>query len=187
MSHLYVAVLAVIVVTLLSVSLYRTTQVKTKADYLVAGRSLPAIVLVLTLLSSWIGGGSLFGGAANAYANGFAALWQPASGRLPERCKAIRVSVCRPAKERTATDPRAEQREHQNNGRQGSPGDQVIGLGFHLGGAIERNRQQRNDDDGQNSYIEMRHPRKPSLKSEHCRQCTGCGCCPALPHRQDVI
>src|SRR5208283_1252466 len=82
MSYLYVAVLAVIVVTLLSVSLYRTSQVKTKADYLVAGRSLPAIVLVLTLLSSWIGGGSLFGGAANAYANGFAALWQPAGGWL---------------------------------------------------------------------------------------------------------
>jgi Na+/proline symporter len=82
MSHLYIAVLAVIVVTLLSVSLYRTSQVKTKADYLVAGRSLPAIVLVLTLLSSWIGGGSLFGGAANAYANGFAALWQPAGGWL---------------------------------------------------------------------------------------------------------
>jgi Na+/proline symporter len=82
MSHLYVAVLAVIVVTLLSVALYRTSLVKTKADYLVAGRSLPAIVLVLTLLSSWIGGGSLFGGAANAYANGFAALWQPAGGWL---------------------------------------------------------------------------------------------------------
>src|SRR5208337_1999571 len=42
MSYLYVAVLAVIVVTLLSVALYRTSQVKTKADYLVAGRSLPA-------------------------------------------------------------------------------------------------------------------------------------------------
>ena len=82
MSHLYVAVLAVIVVTLLSVAIYRTFQVKTKADYLVAGRSLPAIVLVLTLLSSWIGGGSLFGGAANAYQNGFAALWQPAGGWL---------------------------------------------------------------------------------------------------------
>ena len=82
MSHLYVAVLAVIVVVLLSVALYRTSQVKTKADYLVAGRSLPAIVLVLTLLSSWIGGGSLFGGAANAYKNGFAALWQPAGGWL---------------------------------------------------------------------------------------------------------
>ena len=56
--------------------------VKTKADYLVAGRSLPAVVLVLTLLTSWIGAGSLFAGAENAYRNGFAALWQPAGGWL---------------------------------------------------------------------------------------------------------
>src|ERR1035438_9892234 len=82
MSHLYVAVLAVIVVALLAVALYRTSQVKTKADYLVAGRSLPAFVLVLTLLTSWIGAGSLFAGAENAYRNGFAALWQPAGGWL---------------------------------------------------------------------------------------------------------
>jgi len=82
MSHLYVVVLAVIVIALLSVALYRTSQVKTKADYLVAGRSLPAFVLVLTLLTSWIGAGSLFAGAENAYRNGFAALWQPAGGWL---------------------------------------------------------------------------------------------------------
>ena len=82
MSHLYAVVLAVIVVTLLSVALYRTAQVKSKADYLVAGRSLPAFVLVLTLLTSWIGAGSLFAGAENAYRNGFAALWMPAGGWL---------------------------------------------------------------------------------------------------------
>jgi SSS family solute:Na+ symporter/sodium/proline symporter len=82
MSLLYVVVLAVIVVVLLGVALYRTSQVKTKADYLVAGRSLPAAVLVLTLLTSWIGAGSLFAGAENAYKNGFAALWQPAGGWL---------------------------------------------------------------------------------------------------------
>jgi SSS family solute:Na+ symporter/sodium/proline symporter len=82
MSQLYVVVLAVIVVVLLAVALYRTSRVKTKADYLVAGRSLPAIVLVLTLLTSWIGAGSLFAGAENAYRNGFAALWQAAGGWL---------------------------------------------------------------------------------------------------------
>src|SRR6201992_2500407 len=80
MSQLYVVVLAIIVIALLAVAIYRTSQVKTKADYLVAGRSLPAIVLVLTLLTSWIGAGSLFAGAENAYKNGFAALWQPAGG-----------------------------------------------------------------------------------------------------------
>ena len=82
MSQLYVVVLAIIVVVLLAVAIYRTSRVKTKADYLVAGRSLPAIVLVLTLLTSWIGAGSLFAGAENAYKNGFAALWQPAGGWL---------------------------------------------------------------------------------------------------------
>ncbi|HVZ84299.1 MAG TPA: sodium:solute symporter family protein [Terracidiphilus sp.] len=82
MGQLYVAVLAIIVLVLLGVALYRTARVKTKADYLVAGRSLPAFVLVLTLLTSWIGAGSLFAGAENAYRNGFAALWQPAGGWL---------------------------------------------------------------------------------------------------------
>jgi SSS family solute:Na+ symporter/sodium/proline symporter len=80
-SHaLYAGVLGVIVVSLLTVSLSRLKKTKTKADYLVAGRSLPTFVLVFTLLSSWIGSGSLLGGAENAYKHGFAALWQGGGG-----------------------------------------------------------------------------------------------------------
>jgi SSS family solute:Na+ symporter/sodium/proline symporter len=78
--NLYIVVLGVIVVTLLGVSLTRMSSVKTKADYLVAGRSLPAFVLIFTLLSSWIGSGSLLAGAENAYRHGFPALWQAAGG-----------------------------------------------------------------------------------------------------------
>jgi len=78
--NLYAIVLILIVLTLLGVSLGRLGKVKTKADYLVAGRSLPAFVLVFTLLSSWIGSGSLLGGAENAYKHGFAALWQGGGG-----------------------------------------------------------------------------------------------------------
>ncbi len=78
--NLYVFVIAAIVLTLLCVSLARLGKVKTKADYLVAGRSLPAFVLIFTLLSSWIGSGSLLGGAENAYKHGFAALWQAGGG-----------------------------------------------------------------------------------------------------------
>jgi solute:Na+ symporter, SSS family len=73
-------VLGIIAATLLAVSLSRLKKTKTKADYLVAGRSLPVFVLVFTLLSSWIGSGSLLGGAENAYNHGFAALWQAAGG-----------------------------------------------------------------------------------------------------------
>ncbi|MBZ5530797.1 MAG: sodium:solute symporter family protein [Acidobacteriia bacterium] len=78
--NLYAIVLGVIVVVLLVVSTSQIRKVKTKADYLVAGRTLPWYVLVFTLLSSWIGSGSLFGGAENAFHNGFSALWQSAGG-----------------------------------------------------------------------------------------------------------
>ena len=78
--NLYGVVVGSIVVLLLGVSLSRLRSTKTKADYLLAGRSLPAAVLVFTLLSSWIGSGSLLGGAENAYRHGFAALWQGGGG-----------------------------------------------------------------------------------------------------------
>ncbi len=80
MSLLYAVVLGAIVLSLLVVSLRQVRQVKTKADYLVAGRTLPAFVLIFTLLSSWIGSGSLLAGAENAYKHGFAALWLAAGG-----------------------------------------------------------------------------------------------------------
>ena len=45
-----------------------------------AGRKLPWTVLVFTLLSSWIGAGSLFAGAEKAYREGFTALWLAGGG-----------------------------------------------------------------------------------------------------------
>ncbi|MCZ2075109.1 MAG: sodium:solute symporter family protein [Bryobacterales bacterium] len=77
---IYVIVLSVIVAVLLATAWYRARNVRTGADFLVAGRRLTWPVLVFTLLSSWIGAGSLFAGGENAYRNGFAALWQPAGG-----------------------------------------------------------------------------------------------------------
>lgn len=79
---IYAIVLAVVVSTLCLVTIIKTRGVKNQADFLVAGRKLPWWVLVFTLLSSWIGAGSLFAGGENAYRNGFAALWQPAGGWL---------------------------------------------------------------------------------------------------------
>jgi SSS family solute:Na+ symporter/sodium/proline symporter len=42
---------------------------------MVAGRSLPAWVLVGTLVCTWVGSGTLFGGAGLAYRSGLSALW----------------------------------------------------------------------------------------------------------------
>src|ERR1700736_6552294 len=77
---IYGIVLGIVVGTLCLVTIIKTRSVKNQADFLVAGRKLPWPVLVFTLLSSWIGAGSLFAGGENAYRNGFAALWQPAGG-----------------------------------------------------------------------------------------------------------
>ena len=76
----YVITLAVVIAVLCGVSFFRARTVTGKGDFLVAGRSLTWPVLVFTLLSSWIGAGSLLGGAENAYRNGFSALWQAAGG-----------------------------------------------------------------------------------------------------------
>ena len=77
---IYIVVLCVIVAVLLGTAIVQSRRVHSQADFLVAGRSLRWPVLVFTLLSSWIGAGSLFAGGENAYRNGFAALWQPAGG-----------------------------------------------------------------------------------------------------------
>ncbi|HTP89393.1 MAG TPA: sodium:solute symporter family protein [Bryobacteraceae bacterium] len=77
---IYIVVLAVAVGVLLVTTVVKMMGVRGSADFLVAGRKLPWHVLVFTLLSSWIGAGSLFAAAENAYRNGYVALWQGAGG-----------------------------------------------------------------------------------------------------------
>jgi SSS family solute:Na+ symporter/sodium/proline symporter len=74
---IYVVTISVVILILCGVTFYKALWVRSKADFMVAGRTLRWPVLVFTLLSSWIGAGSLLGGAENAYRHGFAALWQP--------------------------------------------------------------------------------------------------------------
>src|SRR3954470_25077114 len=77
---IYVIAISLVIALLCCITVYRSRKVKNKADFLVAGRTLSWPVLVFTLLSSWIGAGSLLAGAENAYRNGFVALWQPLGG-----------------------------------------------------------------------------------------------------------
>ena len=72
---LYLYVILVYLALLIVVGAWRSRTVKTEADFMVAGRRLGAGVLVGTLLATWIGSGSLFGGAGLAYERGFPALW----------------------------------------------------------------------------------------------------------------
>ncbi len=78
----YILAVTIVILLLCGITIYKTVGIKNKTDFLVAGRSLSWPVLVFTLLSSWIGAGSLLAGAENAYKNGFVALWQPLGGWL---------------------------------------------------------------------------------------------------------
>lgn len=79
---LLVAVVLIYPVILLGVSLWRSRAVKSHADFMVAGRSVPVALLVGTLVCTWIGSGSLFGGAGLAYRSGIAELWFSFGGWL---------------------------------------------------------------------------------------------------------
>lgn len=74
MSALVVVVLAYPLI-LIAVSIWRSRSVKTHEDFMVAGRAVPVYMLVGTLVCTWIGSGSLFGGAGLAYRSGISELW----------------------------------------------------------------------------------------------------------------
>ena len=59
-------------------ALRQARRVSTQEDFMVAGRSVRWQVLVGTLICTWIGSGSLFGGAGRAFREGFSALWMSA-------------------------------------------------------------------------------------------------------------
>lgn len=70
------AILAYLLV-LTGVGVYKSRQVKTQADFSVAGRSLSPWVLVCTMLAAWIGTGSIVGNAGKTYESGLAAVIIP--------------------------------------------------------------------------------------------------------------
>jgi SSS family solute:Na+ symporter/sodium/proline symporter len=78
--NVFVAVVLLYPLTLIGVSLWRARSVKSHADFMVAGRAVPVGLLVGTLVCTWIGSGSLFGGAGLAYRTGIAELWFSSGG-----------------------------------------------------------------------------------------------------------
>ena len=67
---------------LVGISVWRSRSIKSHADFMVAGRGVPVMLLVGTLVCTWVGSGSLFGGAGLAYRVGIAELWFSFGGWL---------------------------------------------------------------------------------------------------------
>ncbi len=63
---------------LLGIGVWKSRSAKTQDDFMVAGRSVSTFYLVGTLVCTWIGSGSLFGGAGLAFREGLGDLWMGA-------------------------------------------------------------------------------------------------------------
>ena len=68
----YLIAIVFYLLLLTGIGIYKSFQVKTQADFSVAGRSLSPWILVCTMLAVWIGTGSIVGNAGQAYESGLA-------------------------------------------------------------------------------------------------------------------
>ncbi len=73
----YLIAIFIYLLGLTGIGIYKSRQVKTEADFAVAGRSLSPWILVCTMLAVWIGTGSIVGNAEQAYDVGAATLIIP--------------------------------------------------------------------------------------------------------------
>ncbi|MDO8835867.1 MAG: sodium:solute symporter family protein [Vicinamibacterales bacterium] len=78
--YLYVILAYLLVLT--GYNIYRSRQIKSQEDFMVAGRSLSLTKMVFTLVCTWIGSGTFIAGAEYASYAGWSAIWQPAGAFL---------------------------------------------------------------------------------------------------------
>lgn len=74
---IYLVAILVYLCVLTALGVYKSRQVKTEDDFVVAGRNLSPWNMVLTMLAVWIGTGSILGNAEQTYKTGAAALIIP--------------------------------------------------------------------------------------------------------------
>ncbi len=72
---IYIAAVLIYLVFLGSIAVYKMRGVKTQDDFMVAGRKTTALYLAGTLVCTWVGSGTLFGGAGLAFRVGLTELW----------------------------------------------------------------------------------------------------------------
>jgi len=71
----YIVVTLTYILILAGIIIYKSRSVKSEEDFVVAGRNVPVYLLVGTLVTTWIGSGSLFGTAGLTFQVGFSELW----------------------------------------------------------------------------------------------------------------
>lgn len=80
MTYIVITLLYILILT--GIIIYKSRSVKNEEDFVVAGRNVPVYLLVGTLVTTWIGSGSLFGTAGLTFRTGFSELWFSAGAWL---------------------------------------------------------------------------------------------------------
>ena len=78
----YLYMILAYLLVLAGFNIYRSRQIKSQDDFMVAGRKLSLTKMVFTLVCTWIGSGTFIAGAEYASYAGWSAIWQPAGAFL---------------------------------------------------------------------------------------------------------
>ncbi len=80
--NIYIVIILIYLLGLTVMNFWKSRQVKSQDDMMVAGRSLSVTRMVFTLVCTWIGSGTFVAGAEFASKAGWSAMWQPAGAYL---------------------------------------------------------------------------------------------------------
>ena len=81
-NQIYLVVIGIYILVIFGISWWRSRGVKSQEEFMVAGRSSPAWLLVGSLVCTWVGAGSLLGGGGRIYREGISQLWMSAGAWL---------------------------------------------------------------------------------------------------------
>lgn len=73
--NFYLITVVVYLCVMAGISIWRSRRVSGQSDFMVAHRHVSTFLMVMTLIATWTGAGSLIGGAGLAYRQGFSELW----------------------------------------------------------------------------------------------------------------
>ncbi|HNC50181.1 MAG TPA: sodium:solute symporter family protein, partial [bacterium] len=102
--NLFLLVITVYVLVLIGIGVYKSFQIKSQDDFMVAGRNVSMWFLVGTLVCTWVGSGTLFGSAGLSFRDGFSALWMSAGAWVGIVCVYFLAGRVRKIAEYTVPD-----------------------------------------------------------------------------------
>ena len=88
----YLATVIAYLVVIAAIGIWRSRRIHGQNDFMIAERHVSTFMMVMTLIVTWTGAGSLIGGAGLAYRQGFSELWMAVGAWIAILVRCIRPS-----------------------------------------------------------------------------------------------